>query len=686
MTGGDAAASMRSEVVVALARPEDNEGIECAIQLGNQARDTLGYLPFAAYEDAACNYGLLLARERGVVVGYALFGLASRHVRLTHLCVDDRHRGQGIARKLVDWISRRHADRPGILVWCRLDYGLAPMWASLDFSRLSERPGRGKDPRVLVAWWRDHGQPRLFSREPDTVLVRAALDLNILRDLTDEARVDRVESLALLSDQLADRLELVRTPTLDVEVDNVDDRFRRDCVRQAELLTPVHPARDRLAVTKAEMLAEANRLDPKFAQDDQGRRDIQYVSEAAAADINVLVTRDESLTRVLGAAAMRHGVRILRPAEVVVRIDELVRAEAYRPVALQETDFSRRLIRAGDERELDALVMRQSGEKRADMQRRLRALTAAGVDRVGVYAPDQRLVASFVAMVSGSITSVPFFRTADGPLADTLARQLLFVLRQEAREAKSSVIRLDDAFVSRSTIAALSDDGFLPYRGAYYAYVVDVCGVAADVQHAAVEAARAASLPPPVSIRAGLPSIATAEVERVWWPAKVVDGLLPSYLVPIRQAFSSELLGFPRSLFGRRSELGLSREHVYYRSPRGPSAAAPARLLWYMSGSGPGTVEPAGVIGSSQLEEIVEGSPEDLHSRFRHLGVWRLEQVQKASQGNVVQAFRFANTELFPRPIPLSDLRSMGIVAPQAPLQVRSDAYLALYREGHRGG
>ena len=47
MTDGDTSVPTSAEVVIGLARPDDVERIDCAIQLGNQARDTLGYLPFA---------------------------------------------------------------------------------------------------------------------------------------------------------------------------------------------------------------------------------------------------------------------------------------------------------------------------------------------------------------------------------------------------------------------------------------------------------------------------------------------------------------------------------------------------------------------------------------------------------------------------------------------------------------
>ena len=77
------------------------------------------------------------------------------------------------------------------------------------------------------------------------------------------------------------------------------------------------------------------------------------------------------------------------------------------------------------------------------------------------------------------------------------------------------------------------------------------------------------------------------------WPVKIVDSDLPSYLVPIKHAWSSDLFGVPQTMTPRPNMLGLSREHVYYRSPI-PRTPAPARLVWYV------TDAPRGGVGLQQ--------------------------------------------------------------------------------------
>lgn len=676
--------SPEEPIRIRLASARDTDDLHSAIALGNESRMTLGHLPYAAYADAAERGGLLLAVDAsGEDVGYALFALTDRHIRLTHLCVSSRHRGRGIGRHLVDWISERHRDRPGILVWCRRDYGLGQMWSRLGFERLEERRGRGLKATILVAWWKDHGHPKLFTARRDGVVVRAALDLNVVRDLVDKRRTNSEESLALISDQLADRLELVRTAALDLEIDRMDDDLRVPCARWSAGLHAVQSPEDASRISEAILRVAADAIDPAFSKTPQGEMDMRYASEAIAAGLNVLVTRDERMTAVLGEAAAGQGLRILRPAEVVVRIDELVRAEAYRPGSIQATAFTRMLIPAGREASLELLVGRRTSERLPELRSRVRDLTARGLDRVGVFAPGGELVAAYVENASQTVLDLPIFRIADGPLAATFARQLLFGLRREAVGRGLSVLRLSDPHLSRTVVAAAADDGYVEAGDGMVALVIDACGPASVVHEAAAKASRVAALPPPARLREGLASPAAAEVERVWWPAKVLDSLLPSYVIPIQQRYSRELLGAPRGLFARDAGLGLSREHVYYRSSRGLKLVAPARLAWYMSMTSRGSVERATIVAVSLLEEIVEDTPERLHDRFRHLGVWNLAQLQQVARGGVVQALRFANTETFDKPIALSLVRRVLGAAPQGPMSVASTAFAELYMAGH---
>jgi Acetyltransferase (GNAT) domain len=676
-----------SDLRLAMADAKDAIGIQAAIALGNRSRATLGQMPFAAYTEAAARQTLALAYVGDQIVGYALYALARNRVRLSHLCVDQAFRHQGVAHRMIDFISKRHAGYLGIAARCRHDYGLGEMWIKLGFARVGERPGRGKAGQLVVDWWRDHHHGHLFTPDPETVLVRAAVDMNVLRGMVEE-HAESAESRSLLAQHLIGQLEVVRTPALDMEIDAVADDRRGQFTRHARWFTAVRTDPERRAALVREIHAEVQRVAGFSQRADDDRRDLQQVADAVAANLNLYITCDEAAVQRFGFVGQRYGLRILRPADVVVHIDELVRAESYRPVDLHNTAYTLRLIGSGRDEEVLPLVNTAEGEPPRELSRVMRELAVAGHERVAVENPEGRISAAFSTCVATGVLEVPLLRVAETGVAATLARQLIFLLRHRAREAGVEAIRIGDRYLSHTVRLAASNEGFHAAQGQLYGYALDVAGPAVEVEQRAREAARYTGLPEPPPLGSSMPAVAAAELERIWWPVKITDSKLPSYLIPIRQAYSVDLLGVPQSLLPRNNNLGLAREHVYYNSPGSIKLGYPARLLWYMSEGGSTTPHAAAVIACSQLDEVIVGPPEHLHSRFQHLGVWNKATIIQAARQERVQALRFTNTEIFSKPVPRARLRELSQLyashrqVPPGPLPIPAQLFTALYVEG----
>jgi GNAT superfamily N-acetyltransferase len=678
----------RPTVEVAPADMRDRVLMRAVIELGNQARSTLGHLPFAAYDAAADSGTLLVATLDETVVGYVLYGLVRRQIRLTHLCVSPSVRGRGVARALIEAVRVRHPAYLGVRARCRRDYNLAPMWLNLGFVQQGERPGRGKDGAILTDWWLDYGHTDLYAVDANSVLVKAAIDMNILRNWIEPGRPGHLESLSLLADHLEDRLQLFRTIGLDAEIDAIEGSLRARCLGKVQSLTsaPRNPGRARQV--REQLLADAVSRIPGYPETPQDVFDLQHVSTAIAGDLNVFVTMDSNLAKALGPEAERLGMRVLHPVDVVVWIDELARAEAYRPIDLLNSRYTRRLLASGEDQVVQTLANASDGERPKALVSAARRMAVEGGERVGVFGPGDDLVAYYGLRQQGPILQLDALRVTDGYVRDTLIRQLLFDLRHTARDRSASVLLIDSAHLQASVRAAAIEDGFLAHDGKLAAFVIDAIGDAATIEHQAVQAARAADLAPPRAIRPNMLAMPAAELEQYWWPAKVVDSGLPTYLIPIRQAFSSDLLGIPTGLWRRDDDLGLNREHVYYRSPGTQRVKHPARILWYMSRGGGSVTLPPAVIACSQLDAVHVGSPDELHSRFQHLGVWNLENVTQATSRGKVQALRFTNTELFrnhvtlPRFRKLAKARGQSDTAPMSPRRISSDLFAAIYREG----
>lgn len=668
--------------------------LDATVALGDRYTKTLGLLTPQAYRKHAEDGGLLAAMDGDELVGYALFGLPKRYpyVRLAHLCVAVEHRGRGVARRLVQAIRARHSQRLGIRARCRRDYKLGAMWTSLGFVPRGEAVGRGRDREILDTWWLDLGHADLFAEVQSDALLVVTVDHSVFADLTGLGAGREVEeSRALEAGWLADLVELAFTPQLMHDVrDVVDDSERQHQRNALPGMRQITPDRDAVAARHRELLAAAENVLPGEASDPLMSARLQYVAETSCAGLQVLATRDELLTRLADVAWEIARVKVVAPSVVTLHVDELRQAQVYRPADLMGTEFSSAEVAPGAEGELSAFFEQAGSESGSVFEERLKALVDDSVvwRRELLRDGERHPVALYAWALDGRTLTVPLLRTAPHALEQTMARQLLFMLKRLARENGAEVVRITDPLPSAEAKAAAGTDGFFESNGELTAMLVDVCGPAEQVSATAGRiAGRVAQ--DVAEVQAGLPAEVASVLEQAWWPAKITDSQLPSFLVPIEPRWSAELFNVPAMLIPRGDVLGISREHVYYRSSGHRGESVPARLLWYVSKDAAG---PQGqmVIGCSRLDEVLIDSPEALFSRFEHLGVYGQAEVRAAGRhSDRAMAMRFSDTELFPKAVPLGRLEalagSLGLTYSLMSLsKINSALFQAVYEEGHR--
>jgi GNAT superfamily N-acetyltransferase/predicted nucleic acid-binding protein len=668
---------------------EDRELIGQAIELGNLAKQTLGFMPYAVFEQAASSGTLLAAVREGNVIGYALYTLPRQVVKLRHLCISENARGQGIARQLVDALSKRHADRYGVTLKCRNDFPAHKMWPQLGFVAQGEMPGRSKKRLPLTIWWRDHGYPDLFSHADSFGLLRVVIDLNIFLDLEAEGqRHGAAESKSLIADWLADQIDLVVTVEISRELKRMPDGPERrrllNAARRYHPLASDRKATDALAQHIIDRVKATQGVD--LSLDPHDYSDVLHVAEASLAGVTVLATRDEKLEEWAASVGDITNVRVMHPADVILHVEELSRAQAFRPSQLEATGYQLVPVRSGSEPELLTFLHNSDGEQKShylDLTRRIAADGQRWV-RTVLRDPNGKPIA-FYAMGDGQDeTEVPILRIASARLEQTVTRQLLFQARDSARRKGHSLVRITEPNLAVETRRILREEGFVRLDNGWIALVIAVCAGAATVDSLVTSTAERAGLRLP-TLQPRLSSIITADLERQMWPVKIVDSDLPSYLIPIKHAWSSDLFGVPQTMTPRPNMLGLSREHVYYRSPR-PRTPAPARLVWYVTDAPRGGV--AAAIACSRLDESVIDKPAALYQRFKHLGVWRQEQIANSASRGVAEALRFADTEIFQRPVAWRRLQRLAdahgqTLALRSRQKITADLFTAIYQEGH---
>jgi hypothetical protein len=386
-----------------------------------------------------------------------------------------------------------------------------------------------------------------------------------------------------------------------------------------------------------------------------------------------------------GAAPLSR--QVMHPSDVILHIDELSRAQAYRPVQLQDTRYRLAPVRSGTEAELLTFLHSAEGERKGQYLELVREIAAGGPlwTRTVLRNPDDKPIAFYATGEVGDELVVPILRISGARLEQTTTRQILFQIRDQARRAGRSIIRITEPDLAAETQRIVREEGFLRLDNHWLALVIQACGTASAINAQVARTAQQVGLRLP-ALQSALSAVVAADLERTMWPAKITDSLLPTYVVPIRPAWSADLFGTPHTLTPRPNMIGLSREHVYYRSTTTPRTPAPARLIWYVTDEPRGGV--AAAIGCSRLDEALTGKPTALFQRFRHLGVWKLDQVTKAAKSGQTQALRFADTEIFERRIPLQRLRELATdhgqtLALRSPQKITAGLFAAIYQEGH---
>lgn len=685
-----------ADLVIEKVPHADTITIHRLIKLGDLARKTLGLLPRAAYFDAAAKGWLLAARYQGQPVGYALFRLPRDEVVLTHICVDPGHRHLGIAARLVDEVSSRYQERQGIRAKCRDDYMLERAWQGMGFVARGSARGRGRERAPMTVWWRDHGHPDLFTVPIDEpTVVAAAIDTNILIDLQLRVEHRKAErSQVLLAPDLSDRIELVVPQGLERDLQRHPDERRDRLIKAAGLYRRSRGDRARADHLFELMVAAAQEHLPPFPRTEQDIGDLWQLAETAAAGVRVFLTWDDRLRHVIAPVVNRielpelAQLRVLDPDHLVIHLDELAHAAAYRPDLLEGSNLSTTRAGSDSETTLMGFLDRSSGESKTELRERLRALARTRQSHSILRDQDGTPVACYATAHTGKILQVPLLRVADHPIAETLARWLLWHMRREARSQRALVVKVDDPHLSPLITRIAGREAYRHLEGRWYSFVVDWVGTGREITAAANVAYRQVGLPPAPLIAPDLAPSAAVAYERAWWPAKVADSALPHFVVPIKPVWSAELFGVPAVLTTRRTDLALGREQVYYRSGQPSTLKRPGRIVWYMS-KDPRT-GPAAFIGTSLLDAVDTDTPDRLHAALAQYGVFRLADIKECAATNgLAQALRFSDTELFPAPVTRRAYDTLDTPGkrPKAfmgPVNITNDLFTELYLRGTR--
>ncbi len=646
--------------------------------------DTLGMMPDGAFDEHAGLGHVLGVVETDQLLGYLLFRSAKGKAKITHLCAAAAARGRGIARLLVNELVKITSHLSGIELKCRRDFDVSNLWPKLGFFPARECVGRAVSGSKLTVWWMDYGKPSLFSHKASTTAIDVVIDTNVLIDIVDR-RND--ESLGLRADWLQDEIRLCVTEEVLV-----------DFHRQADEALRLKRFSDsnefpRLAAHPTEYQRAENLIKPLFPNTKSARdeSDVRQLIHAVAADVTVFVSRDGPLLDRAEEVYTACGLSIVRPAELIARIDELVREEEYQRALVAGTrQISRQRVGTTNDDVLDAI--RCPNETKRELETLLHSFQADPhrFDCEQVTDQGDKTLAVYVVDTRESFDRLPMFRVCSHRLAGTLSRTILTGLIQNViRRGKAGIV-VTEPKLNDVQSSACSDLGFLAGEEGWFklaftgihspnelANRVEQCGLSEPTVGQLASSLRLALTPQDES-----------EIEHVLWPVKVGGSQQSNFIVPIRPEFAQDLFDehlARQTLWGANIDLALNPESAYYRSARSQIVKAPGRILWYVSDKG--NLEGRKAIRAcSRIAEVVVDKPKTLFRRFKRLGVYEWSDVFETAKHSLdtdIMAIRFHDTELI-HPVPWDTfqevLRRNGINTNlESPISITSQAFEEIY-------
>jgi hypothetical protein len=623
------------------------------LAIAKKQKATLGFLPDSAFGDRARAGRLLIAARGEQVLGYTLFDLPrSGQIKLRHVCADPSARGLNLGLQMIDRIAELHPSATGMIADCRQDYGLEGFWTKARFTPRSERKGRAAGGSILVVWWRQLAQMDLFDSamalEPGGI---AVLDTNVVSDLyapVHSARANRDVARALPSAALDASVMLVVSPQVDLELSRIEDPdSRRSQQERSQELVRLRqlPAADELATRLIDLIGV-----DVIASDSSLRDDLVHIADAIANDAKYFVTNDEPLLKHARAlVGTEWGLELLRPHQFVERLYEDSSSPIYESRLIETLNLKWQPTKNYPDRLLENAFLIHGEERATEFRRTLRASIANGPGDATVLEDDKgELWALLATSTDETALSVNLLRTRVGRRSSTLALQIARLVRARAAASGVREILIPRSAVTEASARLLTEDGFTSEGG-------DLTGRAeGGVLNIDIAASRWGT-------GEELDAFEIADLERRYWPLTIAGAGLPVYVVPIQPRFAAHLFGLSDGpgLFDIGSaDLGLSRENVYYSGSPMTLPPGPGRILWYVSKDATGTTRQ--LAAYSRMIESARLAPDEAYSRFRHLGVFKRDDVRGvADKSGKVHVVRFEDTVILRNPIGRTEMESM---------------------------
>jgi len=683
-------------------------------RLWRKNSDTLGFFPEGAFDEHAANKLVIVAVSvEKHFLGYLLYRTV-RHGNgwpvavIVHLCVASTHRGNNVAKTLVQSLCKLTKDNfLRIELKCRRDFDANRLWPKIGFTCVGEEIGRAGAP--LGRWHLTFRELPLIALLDQKTLAKrflAVIDNNILFRLQDPVPTKAPPHERLLHEEAKALLEdwLIGDVTLSITDEALNEIERHNDPNVRQRRRRFSEGFYRIKVSQEAQGKVYHSLENHFSGmlTLNSRSDIIQVSQAIAGDAYCFITQDTGVLRKAGVVEKEFGMKVLSPGEFVGHADEVIREIQYRPTALAG---SRRLTKSIISSRLSADLYPRfrdsfSGERKTKFESQLRVFMAQparyNLELCRQSSGEPLVLVVYDRCLPEELT-IPLLRVAPSPFADTVLRYVLRQIVMTSFNEKRMITRIGDNSGNDQFGAALEEVGFSNIGGEWIKCNLPFIGNSQDLCSALNELDGAAAIKdirdaiiPHIKSRDPVPLV---DIERRLWPAKIMDTNIPNYIISIKAAWAQHLFDEDlaiQTLYGAKEETALRHENVYYRRYRYPAQVrSPGRILWYVM-KDTDYRNSMQLKACSFLDEVVTGKAKDLFKRFQRLGIYEWRDILRdaGNPDNPLMALRFSNTEAFRSPINLQsvieivkkgDGKSLCLQSPQI---ISARSFEALYCAG----
>ncbi|MDW3192727.1 MAG: GNAT family N-acetyltransferase [Cytophagales bacterium] len=662
--------------------------LQKVIELGDRNSSTLGHFTREAFKAVAKKKWILICHEGESLLGYIMFRVVqkSNSLSITHLCVNDDCRGKGVANELIRNLRNKYEPQlRGFGLNCRDDYFNAKrVWKRLGFKPIKTKRGRGKRDSNLSLWWLDFNAPTLFSEDIESGKQKALIDANIVIDLRDETE-GKPFVKALLSDWLIDDVDYYFANEMYLEIDADPNTERREktraFIKRNFKRTKFKPSEYDSVLTFLNSI--------KDCKNENDKADLRQIGEAVSSGCSYFLTQDREIQKLKDQLFDKYGIYIMSPDEFLIEIDSLINSSNYQPARLAGTSYEFGLVHSKElNMAVDEFLKNSEAEKKTDFKSSVSKLVSNGNAHLKVVKHERTFFGLIGLIEKEKELIVEVLRVGNHYLSDTLMQQLLTYTIRRAVSSKKGTILILEKYLNDNQISIIRSFQFQKVNNTWRRDLV--CGIYNDlslIQQIEQEN---------IIVENGLilkDMTFHPKIERVLFPVKLSSNEVDCFIVPIKPYWAAQLFDHfsaGASLFSARPELSWNKENVYYRSANPRIITGVGRILWYISNDDRAQRKKC-IVGSSFIENVDIDEAKTLFMRYKRLGIyeWRdIERLTNKDHRKEIMAIKFADTELFPNAINLSEVQGLINSATgkhytfQSPVRISNDIFIELYRMG----